>query len=67
MESELKLLLIERKWKWIAISFFPLPFIILLLVFLIPFDFPQESVADLFYLCWAVGIGLLNFTKEKEE
>jgi hypothetical protein len=67
MESELKFLLLERKWKWLAISLFPLPFVILLLAFLIPYDFPQESVVDLFYLCWAIGFGLLNFTKQKEE
>lgn len=67
MEFELKYPLLERKWRWIAITFFPLPIIILLLILLIAIDFPQESVADLFYLCWAIGFGFLNFTKEKQE
>jgi hypothetical protein len=67
MEFELKYPLLERKWKWIAISFFPLPFLILLFAFLTRSDFPQESVADLFYLCWAIGFGFLNFIKEKQE
>ena len=67
MAFELNYPLLDRNWKWVAISFFPLPFIILPLTILLPTEFPQESVADLFYLCWAIGFSLLNFTKEKQE
>ncbi|WKV11477.1 hypothetical protein [Marivirga harenae] len=67
MKFEMKYPLFKRKWKWIAITFFPLPFVIMLLSILLAFDFPQESVGDFFYLCWAIGFTILNFTEEKEE
>jgi FtsH-binding integral membrane protein len=67
MNFELKYPLLSGKWKWIAYALFPFPLIFLALTYFLPFDFPQDSVADLMYLCWAVGFGLLNFIKEPTE
>lgn len=67
MLIDLKYPLLSRRWKWIAYILFPFPLIFLIAAFFLPFDFPQESVGDLFYLSWAVGFGLLNFIKEKQE
>ncbi|WMN10898.1 hypothetical protein QYS49_36420 [Marivirga salinae] len=69
MNFELKYPLLNRKWKWIAYALFPFPIVFLLSFIFIPypFEFPQESVADFVYLCWAIGFGLLIFIKEPTE
>jgi hypothetical protein len=67
MKFELKYPLLNRNWKWLAYSLFPFPFVFLLIATFTPVEIQQKSVADLFYLSWAIGFGLLNFTKEKQE
>jgi hypothetical protein len=69
MNFEFKYPLLSRKWKWVAYALFPFPIIFLLSFIFIPysFEFPQEAVADLMYLCWAIGFGMLNFIKESKE
>jgi len=67
MKIELKYPSLERKWKWLGYLLFPFPFILILIMIIFSLEFAQESIADLFYLSWAVGFGILNFTKEKQE
>ncbi|PTB94769.1 hypothetical protein C9994_11825 [Marivirga lumbricoides] len=59
--------LLERKWKWLAFTMFPLPFIILGISFIASYSIPQEAVSEIIYLCWALGFGILISLKEEVE
>jgi len=69
MKFELNYPLLNRKWKWVAYVLFPFPIIVLIISIFVPFEIPlkQETVADFGYLCWAIGFGILIFSKEKQE
>ncbi len=54
-------------WKRLAFVFFPLPVLLVIgLAFVYP-DFDPNETAQLIYGFWAIGFGILNLTREKEE
>lgn len=54
-------------WKRLAFVFFPLPVLLVIgLAFVYP-DFEPDESAQLIYGFWAIGFGILNLTREKEE
>lgn len=67
MNDEFRYPLIPRKWRWLGFTMFGMPFIILALAIVLPLEFPQEAVSDLFYAFWAIGFGILISVREKQE
>lgn len=59
--------LLPTTWKKLGYLFFPLPvFLVIGLAFMDPSMDPNEST-QIIYGFWAIGFGILNLTKEKEE
>lgn len=66
-KSILNVPLLPFGWKRLAFVFFPLPVLLVIgLAFVYP-DFDPNETAQLIYGFWAIGFGILNLTREKEE
>jgi hypothetical protein len=66
-KSILNVPLLPFGWKRLAFVFFPLPVLLVIgLAFVYP-DFEPDESAQLIYGFWAIGFGILNLTREKEE
>ncbi len=66
-KSILNVPLLPFGWKKLAFVFFPLPVLLVIgLAFVYP-DFEPDESSQLIYGFWAIGFGILNLTREKEE
>lgn len=66
-KSILNVPLLPFGWKRLAFVFFPLPVLLVIgLAFVYP-DFEPDESAQLIYGFWAIGFGILNLSREKEE
>lgn len=66
-KSILNVPLLPFGWKRLAFVFFPLPVLLVIgLAFVNPKSDPNEST-QIIYGFWAIGFGILNLSREKEE
>ncbi|MEB2781164.1 hypothetical protein U3A58_12240 [Algoriphagus sp. C2-6-M1] len=66
-KSILHVPLLSPSWKKVAFVFFPLPVILVIGMSFVSMDMNSDDVAQIIYGFWAIGFGLLNLTREKNE
>ncbi|MEB2785915.1 hypothetical protein [Algoriphagus persicinus] len=66
-KSILHVPLLSPSWKKVAFVFFPLPVILVIGMAFVSMDMNSDDVAQIIYGFWAIGFGLLNLTREKNE
>ena len=66
-KSILHVPLLSPAWKKVAFIFFPLPVILLIGMAFSRMDISPDDSAQIVYGFWAIGFGLLNLSREKEE
>ncbi|WP_296705668.1 hypothetical protein [Algoriphagus sp.] len=66
-KSILHVPLLSPAWKKVAIVFFPLPVILVIGMSIARMDISPDESAQVIYGFWAIGFGLLNLSREKEE
>lgn len=59
--------LLSPAWKKVAFLFFPLPVVLVIGMALVQMNISPEESAQIIYGFWAIGFGLLNLSREKEE
>lgn len=65
--SILQVPLLSPAWKKVAFIFFPLPVLLVIGMALTQMDISPDDSAQIIYGFWAIGFGLLNLSREKEE
>ncbi|MBN3519463.1 hypothetical protein JYB62_05560 [Algoriphagus lutimaris] len=66
-KSILHVPLLSPAWKKVAFIFFPLPVILVIGMAFSRMDISPDDSAQIIYGFWAIGFGLLNLSREKEE
>ncbi|MBB6325672.1 hypothetical protein FHS59_001287 [Algoriphagus iocasae] len=66
-KSILHVPLLSPAWKKVAFLFFPLPVVLVIGMALVQMNISPEESAQIIYGFWAIGFGLLNLSREKEE
>lgn len=66
-KSILHVPLLSPAWKKVAFVFFPLPVILVLGMAITRMDISPDESSQIIYGFWAIGFGLLNLSREKEE
>lgn len=66
-KSILHVPLLSPAWKKVAYIFFPLPVILVIGMAVTRMDISPDDSSQIIYGFWAIGFGLLNLSKEKEE
>ncbi|MEP0711533.1 hypothetical protein [Algoriphagus sp.] len=66
-KSILTVPLLSPGWKKLAIVFFPLPVFLVIGMVMVRMDISPDESAQIIYGFWAIGLGLLNLSREKEE
>ncbi|WP_339865623.1 hypothetical protein [uncultured Algoriphagus sp.] len=66
-KSILHVPLLSPVWKKVAFMFFPLPVILVIGMAITKMDISPDESAQVIYGCWAIGFGLLNLSREKDE
>ncbi len=66
-KSILHVPLLSPAWKKVAYLFFPLPVILVFGMAMVRMDIDPDDTAQIIYGFWAIGFGLLNLSREKEE
>lgn len=66
-KSILHVPLLSPAWKKVAFVFFPLPVILVIGMAVVRMDIDPDEAAQIIYGFWAIGFGLLNLSREKDE
>lgn len=66
-KSILMVPLLSPEWKKLAYVFFPLPVILVIGMAVVQMEISPDESAQIIYGFWAIGFGLLNLSKEKDE
>ncbi|MEN2283751.1 hypothetical protein AAGF08_16525 [Algoriphagus sp. SE2] len=66
-KSILHVPLLSPAWKKVAFVFFPLPVILVIGMAFSRMDISPDESSQIIYGFWAIGFGLLNLSREKEE
>ena len=66
-KSILHVPLLSPGWKKVAFLFFPLPVLLVIGMAFTRMDISPGESAQVIYGCWAIGFGLLNLSREKDE
>lgn len=66
-KSILHVPLLSPAWKKVAFVFFPLPIILVIGMAFTRMNISPDDSAQIIYGFWAIGFGLLNLSREKEE
>ncbi|WP_268034136.1 hypothetical protein [Algoriphagus sp. PAP.12] len=66
-DSMLKVPLLARGWRFVAIALFPLPAILVIGLAFARTGIDPNEAAQVIYGFWAMAFGILNLTKEKQE
>lgn len=66
-KSILHVPLLSPAWKKVAFVFFPLPVILVIGMAFARMDISPDESSQIIYGFWAIGFGLLNLSREKEE
>ena len=66
-KSILHVPLLSPIWKKVAFLFFPLPVLLVIGMAFSRLDISPDDSSQIIYGFWAIGFGLLNLSREKEE
>ncbi|PZX54824.1 hypothetical protein [Algoriphagus chordae] len=66
-KSILHVPLLSPGWKKLAFVFFPLPVMLVIGMAITRMDITPDDSAQIIYGFWAIGFGLLNLSREKDE
>ncbi|RAI91558.1 hypothetical protein [Algoriphagus yeomjeoni] len=66
-KSILHVPLLSPGWKKVAFLFFSLPILLVIGMAITRMDISPDESAQVIYGCWAIGFGLLNLSREKDE
>jgi len=66
-KSILHVPLLSPGWKKVAFVFFPLPIILVIGMAITRMAIDPDDSAQIIYGFWAIGFGLLNLSREKDE
>ncbi|MBN3581802.1 hypothetical protein JYB64_05340 [Algoriphagus aestuarii] len=66
-KSILHVPLLSPAWKKVAFLFFPLPVLLVIGMALVQMEISPDDSAQIIYGFWAIGFGILNLSREKEE
>ncbi len=66
-KSILHVPLLSPAWKKVAFLFFPLPVVLVIGMALVQMEISPDESTQIIYGFWAIGFGLLNLSREKEE